>query len=76
MEDIPKPTNKSVGWVAATCQMVMQYQGLALMCRELGQTQKVARNEMEAKVIAERVKSNEGYTSLNLKDGPTADQSC
>jgi hypothetical protein len=55
MDDIPKPTKKGTGWVDMSCQMVMQYRELALMCRELGQPEKAARFEAEAKSIGERI---------------------
>lgn len=55
MDDIPKPANKGSGWVDMSCQMVMQYQELALICRELGQAEKAVRFEAEAKDIGARI---------------------
>lgn len=55
MDDTPKPAKKGSGWVDMSCQMVMQYRQLALICRELGQLEKVAKYEAEAKAIGERI---------------------
>ena len=55
MDDIPKPAKKGAGWVDMSCQMVMQYRELALICRELGQSEKATRFETEAKAIGERI---------------------
>ncbi len=55
MDDIPKPTKKGSGWVDMSCQMVMQYRQLALICREIGQKEKAAKFEEEAKAIGERI---------------------
>ncbi len=55
MDDIPKPTKKGSGWVDMSCQMVMQYRELALMCHELGQDEKAANFESEAKLIGDRI---------------------
>ena len=55
MDDIPKPTKKGSGWVDMSCQMVMQYRQLALICREIGQQEKAAKFEEEAKLIGERI---------------------
>jgi len=55
MDDIPKPAKKGSGWVDMSCQMVMQYRELALICRELGQPEKAAKFEGEAKAIGERI---------------------
>ncbi len=55
MDDIPKPTKKGAGWVDMSCQMVMQYRELAFICHELGQQEKAARYEAEAKSIGDRI---------------------
>lgn len=55
MDDIPKPTRKGSGWVDMSCQMVMQYRQLALICRELGQPEKAARFDQEARLIGDRI---------------------
>lgn len=55
MDDIPKPTHKGAGWVDMSCQMVMQYRELALICRELGQDAKAATYDAEAKTIGDRI---------------------
>lgn len=55
MDDIPKPAGKGAGWVDMSCQMVMQYRELALICRELGQDAKATTYEAEAKAIGERI---------------------
>jgi glycogen debranching enzyme len=55
MDDIPKPTKKGAGWVDMSCQMVMQYRELALICRQLGVPEKAARYEAEATAIGERI---------------------
>lgn len=55
MDDIPKPTRKGSGWVDMSCQMVMQYRQLALICRELGQPEKAARFDRQAQLIGDRI---------------------
>lgn len=55
MDDIPKPTRKGSGWVDMSCQMVMQYRQLALICRELGQPEKATRFDQEARLIGDRI---------------------
>lgn len=55
MDDIPKPAMKGSGWVDMSCQMVMQYHELALMCRELGQPEKAEKYDAEAKAISDRI---------------------
>jgi neutral trehalase len=55
MDDIPKPANKGSGWVDMSCQMVMQYNELALICREIGKPEKAVRFEAEAKAIGDRI---------------------
>jgi len=55
LDDIPKPAKKGSGWVDMSCQMVMQYRELALMCRELGNPAKAEKFEKEADAIAQRI---------------------
>jgi len=74
MDDVPKPTKKGSGWVDMSCQMVMQYHELALICRELGQPEKAAKFEGEAKTIGERINKScwneeDGFYYDVLADG-------
>jgi hypothetical protein len=74
MDDTPKPAKKGSGWVDMSCQMVMQYRDLALICRELGQLEKVAKYEAEAKAIGERINKwcwnqDDGFYYDVLADG-------
>lgn len=55
MDNTPKPVGKGCGWVDMSCQMVMQYNDLATICRELGQPEKARAAEAEAKAIAARI---------------------
>lgn len=55
MDNTPRPTRKGAGWVDMSCQMVMQYDNLATICRELGLAEKAQRYEDEAKAIAGRI---------------------
>ena len=55
MDNTPKPTGKGCGWVDMSCQMVMQYNDLAVIYRELGKPAKAQVAETEAKAIAERI---------------------
>ncbi|MCE0482830.1 MAG: hypothetical protein LV479_01165 [Methylacidiphilales bacterium] len=43
------------GWVDMSCQMVMQYNDLAMMADELGQVEKAAKFRAEAKAIGDRI---------------------
>jgi len=52
MDNSPRAGN---GWVDMSCQMVMQYNDLAVMCDELGQPEKAARFRDEAKAIGARI---------------------
>ena len=52
MDNSPRGGN---GWVDMSCQMVMQYNDLAVMCDELGQPEKAARFRYEAKLIGARI---------------------
>jgi glycogen debranching enzyme len=52
MDNTPRGGN---GWVDMSCQMVMQYNDLAVMCDELGQPEKAARFRDEAKSIGARI---------------------
>jgi neutral trehalase len=57
-----------------SCQMVMQYRDLALICRELGLLEKVAKYEAEAKAIGERINKwcwnqDDGFYYDVLADG-------
>ena len=52
MDNTPRDGN---GWVDMSCQMVMQYHDLAVMCDELGQTEKAASFRKEAQKIGERI---------------------
>lgn len=55
MDDIPKPAKKGAGWVDMSCQMVMQYNELSLICQELGLNKKALKYKAEAKAIGERI---------------------
>ncbi|MEN9361969.1 MAG: hypothetical protein RL095_3504 [Verrucomicrobiota bacterium] len=65
MDDIPKPTGKGSGWVDMSCQMVMQYRQLALICRELDLKDKAAQYDKEAEAIGARI----NQWCWNEKDG-------
>jgi glycogen debranching enzyme len=74
MDDTPKPAKKGAGWVDMSCQMVMQYRELALMCRELGLSAKAEVYDAEAKVIADRINkwcwnNEDGFYYDVLADG-------
>jgi glycogen debranching enzyme len=52
MDNSPRGGN---GWVDMSCQMVMQYNDLAVMCDELGQPGKAAEFRRQAQAIGERI---------------------
>ncbi len=74
MDDIPKPTHKGAGWVDMSCQMVMQYHELALICRELGQDAEAANYDAQGKTIGDRINQwcwneDDGFYYDVLADG-------
>jgi Trehalase len=55
LDNTPKPTEKGCGWVDMSCQMVMQYNDIATIARELGQPEKAKVALAEAKAISDRI---------------------
>ncbi len=55
LDNTPKPAKKGAGWVDMSCQMVIQYNNLATICRELGKLKKAKYFETEAKKIGKRI---------------------
>lgn len=55
LDNTPKPTKKGAGWVDMSCQMVIQYNNLSTICKELGKTSKSRKYALEAKKIAKRI---------------------
>jgi len=55
LDNTPKPTDAGSGWVDMSCQMVMQYENLAVINQEIGRPEKAREASLEAKAIAERI---------------------
>lgn len=55
MDNTPRPIGKGCGWVDMSCQMAMQYNDIATICRELGQNAKAKAAEAKARAISERI---------------------
>ncbi len=74
MDNTPRPAEKGAGWVEMSAQMVIMYDHLAIVCEELGETEKAARYRTEARTIGERVNrwcwnEEEGFYFDVLADG-------
>jgi hypothetical protein len=54
-DNTPKPTDAGCGWVDMSCQMVMQYDNLAVMYRELGRPVMAKEAAAKAKAITDRI---------------------
>jgi len=55
MDNTPRPSTKGAGWVEMSAQMVIMYNNLAIICDELGLTEKASRYSTEARIIRDRV---------------------
>ncbi len=55
MDNTPRPADKGAGWVEMSSQMVLMYKSLAMICDELGFSDKARRYRDEAGRIANRI---------------------
>ncbi len=74
MDNTPRPAQKGAGWVEMSSQMVIMYNNLAIICDELGKTDKAAAFYKEADAIGKRINKwcwmeEDGFYYDVLQDG-------